>query len=194
MENEIWKPVRWYKQYYLVSDLGNILHLRNDKILIGYIDKDGYRCVNLRGKSGTKIRFIHRLVAIAFIPNPQRKPQVNHINGIKSDCRKSNLEWATASENEKHAWRIGLKHKSQYKKNTTLSIPIMQLNVKGEFIRYWPSLSEINRCLGYKKSRIGAAAKLGNKLCNGFLWSLAPKEIYSQGSATTLPKTVPHHP
>jgi len=64
----------------------------------------GYYVISIEGK----LRYIHRLVAETYIPNPEKKPQVNHINGIKTDNRVENLEWATSKENMNHAKENGL--------------------------------------------------------------------------------------
>lgn len=120
MEQEIWKPVVGIDNY-MVSSLGRVKSLsRTSKVgLYGQrflqeiilkvtIDKDGYEMLCIGAYKIRKPTGVHRIVAIAFIPNPENKPQVNHKNGIKNDNRLSNLEWVTNSENKKHAYNIGM--------------------------------------------------------------------------------------
>lgn len=119
----IWKPVEDYEDLYMVSNTGLVKRLKKsiifytgsikvytEKVLYGYENKvDGYVYYGLTKDDKQRKFKIHRLVAKAFIPNPENKPQVNHINGIKTDNRVENLEWCTSSENHQHAWDIGLK-------------------------------------------------------------------------------------
>lgn len=105
---EIYKTIDDYPNYE-VSNLGNVRNRLTGKVLRPDRSKRGYLRIDLR-KYGKKKKFlIHRLVANAFIPNPENKRTVNHINGCKTDNYVSNLEWNTDSENQKHAHRIGLK-------------------------------------------------------------------------------------
>jgi hypothetical protein len=94
-----------YLDKYIVYENGEIYSKKYKRFLKTRINHNGYTYVKLNYK---QIR-LHRLIALLFIDNPLNKKCVNHINGLKSDNYVSNLEWCTHSENNKHAYRIGLK-------------------------------------------------------------------------------------
>lgn len=106
---EIWKDVIGYEGLYQVSNLGRVksFKFKNERLLGGTINHNGYRVVNLTKNGITKHKFVHRLVANAFIDNPQGKPFVNHIDSNPLNNMVSNLEWCTQSENVHHAMLKG---------------------------------------------------------------------------------------
>ena len=97
---EEWRKVEEFPNY-SVSNLGRVRNDNTNTILNPWKLVSGYRSVTFPGKNS---RLVHRIVADAFIPNLLKKPQVNHINGIKDDNRVENLEWVTASENCFHSY------------------------------------------------------------------------------------------
>lgn len=108
--SERWRWIEGYEGLYMVSDHGRVMgtpkRTHYGHVLVLRKKRTGYVHVCLT-KDGEKRYFaVHRLVARAFVSNPEHKPEVNHLNGIRSDNRAENLEWVTRSENEKHAFRV----------------------------------------------------------------------------------------
>lgn len=96
---QIWKDIEGYKGHYQISNYGNVRSLKKDAFLMkgGYLK--GYKIISL-WKNGTGKMFrVHRLVAAAFIPNPENKPYVDHIDGVKYHNFADNLRWCTQKEN-----------------------------------------------------------------------------------------------
>lgn len=104
---EEWKDIAGYELYYQISDIGQVKRKDTGKILKNNI-RNGYEYVTLCMNGQRKKFYVHRLVAIAFIPNPKSYEQVNHKDGNKSNNKVDNLEWCTQKENLMHAFRTGL--------------------------------------------------------------------------------------
>lgn len=120
--NEIWVPVVGFEKSHLISSNGRIFSKFKEKILKQTIRSGRYAFVSIEYKKKRLSCSVHRLVAIHFIPNPENKRTINHINGIKTDNRTINLEWATYSENSLHSLNIKPRCKYATKKDKLLTI------------------------------------------------------------------------
>lgn len=172
-EIEIWKDVVGYEALYRISNLGNVVNVVGRKCGGGKCDskpfllkrrlfKDGYEAVTLFIDSVPKTHKIHRLVAIAFIPNPEGKLCVNHINSVRNDNRLANLEWCTHGENMKHGFDFGFKTLTGSKNNNSKLTELDVLTIR-EAAHNGSSIKELSA-----KFNIGGTTVGG--IINGDSW------------------------
>lgn len=185
MQEEIWKSIPSYEGLYEVSNLGRVrslgkvfkmnnhgticdVHFRPQILAQHYAY--GYLMVGLNKHKNQKTYLVHRLVAMAFIPNPENKPYINHINAHRDDNRVENLEWCTPLENSRHAQGLGL-YEFQ-----GVSKPVAQCDDYGNIIRIFKSS---RKAAAYIKKPIECARNIrkvcekGYGHCGGFCWKWA---------------------
>lgn len=104
MDQEIWKDIEGYDHPYKVSSFGRVMG-KSGRVRAVLLDRDGYQRTMLKLNGTKKWRYVHRLVAISFLSNPENKGTVNHKDGIRNNNNISNLEWATQKENCLHGYR-----------------------------------------------------------------------------------------
>lgn len=166
--NEVWKPVKGYEGLYEVSNTGKIR--RNGYLMSQHQCRNGYLRCKLTKNGKPKMKLLHRLVAEAFIPNPDNLPQVNHVNENKTDNRVENLEWCTCQYNINYGHR---KEKVKAKElNGIRSKQVEQYTIEGELIKVYPSLNEAARQTGLKLSNLNSCClnKPHYKTCGGYIW------------------------
>jgi len=146
------KVIEGFEDYEVISD-GRVYSLRRKLYLKPLIHYLGYHRVVLQKYGKRHQKYIARLVAAAFIPNPENKHEVNHKDGNKANNDKSNLEWSTRSENILHAFRIGLKHKSPNAGMKPVLIDVYDYKT-GEFKSFHSSMTEAARICGVHRAAI----------------------------------------
>ena len=199
---EIWKDIEGYEGLYQASNLGrvksldrivvtktNISRLMKGKVLTIVPDPNNYMKVLLSKEGKQQIYLVHRLVAQAFIPNPDNKPEIDHINTDRTDNRVENLQWVTRKENcnnpltkEKIAafdrtrvfstetrQKISLALKGKIKKLRQKTMkPILQLSLNGDIVKRWDSATQAQKELGI--TNISDCLRLRCKTAGGYVW------------------------
>ena len=211
-EIEVWKDVKNYEGYYIVSSMGKVKSLdrivlgkngasyfRSGKLKSSVTNKWGYLQVLLSKNNKQKLCLIHRLVAEVFIPNPENKPHIDHINTDKKDNRVENLRWATRSENMnnpltkekcremnkgKHHAEETKKKISEAGKGRILSEESKKKIGKGngkpvyciELDKIFESTCEASRELGISQSSISLVCRGKRKTAGGYHWEYVDSE------------------
>ena len=185
---EEWRPIAGYEGLYEVSNLGRVKskkrvdinrlgvkRILKEKILKPCKEKNGYLRVNLWVNGKNKHYTVHRLVANAFIPNPDKLPQINHKDEDKTNNNISNLEWCTPEYNINYGNRT--KKVSDLQKNDRgKSYIIDQYTIDGRYIKSYPSSKEIKRQLKIDSSNILKCCHGVYKQAYGFIWKMHPTQ------------------
>lgn len=190
---EKWLPMLETDGRFLVSNLGRVKSaLRVDSqgrpagnriFILNKRDKDGYVVAEIQYKKKRRYIKVHREVAKAFIPNPENKPGIDHINGVRDDNRVENLRWVTPKENNNNPITIEKKRIAQTGKKMSLESslkkraampkrPVLQYSLDGKFIARYDAVSDAARSLGSKRytGSIINCCRERNKSAMNFIW------------------------
>ena len=171
---EIWRDVKDFIGLYQVSNLGRVkrlisYHCKKERILKPRKGKHGYLYVILCKDGKTKTKTIHRLVAEAFLDNPNNLPEVNHLSEDKTDNRVENLCWSSKIDNINYGTGIERSTKGRIN-HWNISKTVLQFNLDGTFLQEFPSTMEVKRQLGFNESHISRCCLGKQKTSNGFIW------------------------
>ncbi|KKN79710.1 hypothetical protein LCGC14_0337320 [marine sediment metagenome] len=186
---ETWKDIKGFEGLYQISDLGRVKSLtrkivRRDGIALSikerilkdhkdHYDSHGYLQVDLYKTGSRKTYKVARLVALAFIPNPENKRTVNHKKGNRGDNRAKKLEWATQAENMQHSYDVlGRKGPclGKFGVDSPLSKPVLQFSKTGKRVAEYAGVSEAQRETGISHGNISMVCLGQRNFAGGFIW------------------------
>lgn len=184
---EIWKDIQGYEGLYQISNFGRVKSLpkfRNngtggfiskEKILKTEENNRGYVRVQIKNNGKAKRFFVHRLVAFSFIPNPENKPCVNHLDCNPLNNRADNLEWCTFQENTDYMVKLErnkrtyLWNKRRNEKNKKNWKPVVQMDHRGSVIKKYRNITEVKKD-GFRPGDVCRCCKGQRKTTGGYVW------------------------
>ena len=167
---ELWKEIKGYEGLYKVSSFGRIKNISTGKILSPYISGGGYPVVKLYKNKTQYNNFTHRLIAIAFIPNPNNYPFINHKDENKVNYNIDNLEWCTCQYNLTYGTY-------QQRRIDKRIIPVVQKTKSGEIIKIHKSRIEAERETGIPHGNINMCISGKLKTAGGYIWENASEKV-----------------
>lgn len=191
MEQEIWKAIEGYENLYEISNKGRLrsmdrsipqqgrLQLYKGKLLSTYINNSGYVAIKLSKNNKKRSFLVHRLVAVAFLPNPKQLPYINHKDEDKSNNNIENLEWCTAIYNINYGT-------SKKRRSVKMGKRIAMYSTNGKLVNIFYSIREAERKTKIRKQCITPALDK-NKTSGGFIWKTI-KDTPLQNIIVVLPK------
>lgn len=183
---ELWQDISGYDGIYAISNFGRIKSVerlvsrRTSEMIVRErirklnTGRNGYAVVSLYNNGIGKAYLVHRLVASAFIKNPENKREVNHIDCNKLNNFVDNLEWATPSENTKHAYDNGLivvPNNGKFGFDNSLGKRITQMTADGKVVNKYGSMCEAERNTGIFQANISKVCSGERSMAGGYMWS-----------------------
>lgn len=197
MEQEIWKDIEGYEGYFKISNLGRVMAIERyvkqgnglryckEMIVPHHLNPFCYPCVTLCKEKKSKEHPVHRLIMEAFVPNPENKPHIDHINTDKTDFRISNLRWVTPKENANNPITLKNGRKGNYdnkevqkrkletrKRRNSAAAPIevFQYTKEGVFVNSYYSSQDAQKSTGIYASQIRQVLDDNTQSAGGFMW------------------------
>jgi len=161
---ESWRPIKGFETRYTVSNTGLVFSKLTGRYLTPKVDRYGYEVVTLCKNGKAKYITVHRLVAMAFIPNPNGLPCVNHKDENKRNNRVENLEWVTVKENDNYGTR------NQRMAESKKKVQIAQYDLNMTLIRVHPGVKDAHRNTGVNRNSIRDVCRKKRSSAGGYIW------------------------
>lgn len=176
---EIWKDIKGYEGLYQVSNFGRVINCKRNSEMKAIVRSNGYLSVNLTKDGKCRTLSIHRLIAEAFIPNPQGLPCINHIDENKCNNSIENLEWCTYRENTQKYMDNHPEVFSEYNGRPRIKRPhkhfsaVEQMTMSGEPVKVWKNVSVIKHEMGWSDWSIAECCRGNRHSAYGYKWRYA---------------------